>query len=203
MALPELDASATARPSADAARPDATAAAAAPPPSPAGAAVPPDVVKLGVVSFLTDLSSEMVFAVFAVYFTTVAGASSRLLGLVEGLADFSSSALSWLSGRLSDATGRRKPLALAGYAFSTAAKCLLGLSSGVASLATLRVVERLGKGFRFQVHAPAVLLAHVVILLVVARRQTRPAGRGSARPGGAARGRGLGLPRRGFRGRAR
>jgi hypothetical protein len=42
--------------------------------------VHPDVLKLGLVSFLTDLSSEMIFSVFAIFFTTVAGASAALLG---------------------------------------------------------------------------------------------------------------------------
>ena len=68
----------------------------------------PDVLKLGVVSFLTDVSSEMIFSVFAVFFTTVAGASSALLGLIEGLADFSASSLNYLAGWLSDRSGRRK-----------------------------------------------------------------------------------------------
>jgi hypothetical protein len=49
----------------------------------------PEVLKLGLVSFLTDLSSEAIFSVFAVFFTTVAGAPAALLGLIEGLADFS------------------------------------------------------------------------------------------------------------------
>ena len=49
--------------------------------------VHPDVIKLGLVSFLTDVSSEMIFSDFAIFFTTIAGASSVLLGLVEGLAD--------------------------------------------------------------------------------------------------------------------
>ena len=38
--------------------------------------VHPDVLRLGLVSFLTDLSSEMIFAVFAIFFTTIAGASA-------------------------------------------------------------------------------------------------------------------------------
>ena len=46
-------------------------------------------------SVLTDLSSEMIFSVFAVFFTTVAGASSALLGLIEGLADLSASSLNY------------------------------------------------------------------------------------------------------------
>jgi len=108
----------------------------------------PDVLKLGVVSFLTDVSSEMIFSVFAVFFTTVAGASSALLGLIEGLADFSSSALNYLAGWLSDRSGRRKWFATAGYAFSTLAKLILLVSSSVVALGIFRVIERLGKGFR-------------------------------------------------------
>ena len=108
----------------------------------------PDVLKLGLVSFLTDLSSEMIFSVFAVFFTTVAGASTALLGLIEGLADFSASSLNYLAGWLSDRSGRRKWFATAGYGFSTLAKLILLLSSSIAGLAVFRVIERLGKGFR-------------------------------------------------------
>jgi len=108
----------------------------------------PDVLKLGLVSFLTDLSSEMIFSVFAIFFTTVAGASSALLGLIEGLADFSASSLNYLAGWLSDRSGRRKWLATAGYGFSTLAKLILLVSSSVVGLSIFRVIERLGKGFR-------------------------------------------------------
>jgi MFS family permease len=108
----------------------------------------PEVLKLGLVSFLTDLSSEAIFSVFAVFFTTVAGASSALLGLIEGLADFSASSLNYLAGWLSDRSGKRKVFALAGYGFSTLAKCILLVSMSIASLGAFRVIERLGKGFR-------------------------------------------------------
>jgi MFS family permease len=110
--------------------------------------VHPDILKLGLVSFLTDLSSEMIFSVFAVFFTAVAGASSALLGLIEGLADFSASALNYLAGRLSDRSGRRKPFVLLGYGFSTLAKTILLVSQTVLGLGVFRVIERLGKGFR-------------------------------------------------------
>lgn len=120
------------------------------PPDPAGrgARVHPDVLKLGLVSFLTDLSSEMIFSVFAIFFTTIAGASSALLGLVEGLADFSASSLNYLAGWLADRGGRRKWLVLAGYGFSTLAKLILLVSSSIGGLSAFRVIERLGKGFR-------------------------------------------------------
>ena len=110
--------------------------------------VHPDVLKLGLVSFLTDVSSEMIFSVFAVFFTTIAGASSALLGLVEGFSDFSASSLDYVAGWLSDKTGKRKAFALAGYGFSTAAKTILLVANSVAALSLFRVIERLGKSFR-------------------------------------------------------
>ncbi len=110
--------------------------------------VHPDVVKLGKVSFLTDLSSEMIFSVFAIFFTTVAGASAALLGLVEGLADLSASSLNYYAGWLSDRSGKRKVFTLAGYVFSTLAKVILLVSSSITGLTIFRVIERLGKGFR-------------------------------------------------------
>ena len=110
--------------------------------------VHPDVLKLGLVSFLTDLSSELIFSVFAIFFTTIAGASAALLGLIEGLADLSASSLNYYAGWLSDRTGKRKIFVLAGYGFSTLAKVILLVSSSITGLAVFRVVERLGKGFR-------------------------------------------------------
>ncbi len=113
-----------------------------------GPAIHPDVVRLGVVSLLTDVSSEMIFSVFAVLFTTVAGASAVLLGAVEGLADFSACSLDYLAGWLSDHTGRRKSLALLGYGFSAVAKSILLIAASVPVLGAFRVLERLGKSFR-------------------------------------------------------
>lgn len=105
-------------------------------------------LKLGLVSFLIDLSSEMIFSVFAIFFTNVAGGSSALLGLIEGLADFSASSLNYLVGWLSDRSGQRKWFVTAGYGFSTLAKLILLVSSSIVGLSIFRVIERLGKGFR-------------------------------------------------------
>jgi MFS family permease len=110
--------------------------------------VNPDVLKLGFVSLLTDLSSEIIFSVFAIFFTTVAGASAALLGVIEGLADLSAALLNYYSGWLSDRSGKRKAFTLAGYAFSTLAKSILLFSSSIAGLSLFRIIERLGKGFR-------------------------------------------------------
>ena len=110
--------------------------------------VHPDVIKLGIVSFLTDVSSEAVFSVFAVFFTVIAGASAALLGLVEGMADFSAASLDYVSGWLSDRSGKRKSFAVIGYTFSALAKIFLTVASSAGSLAAFRIVERLGKSFR-------------------------------------------------------
>ncbi len=107
-----------------------------------------DVLKLGLVSLLTDLSSEMIFSVFAIFFTTIAGASAALLGLVEGAADFSSSSLDYVAGWSSERTGKRKLFTLAGYGFSTLAKVILLLTTSISGLSAFRVIERVGKSFR-------------------------------------------------------
>ncbi len=91
--------------------------------------VAPEIVILGIVSFLTDVSSEMIFSVLSVFMTAVLGISTVLVGVLEGAADFASSALDYLSGCKSDISGKRKPLAVAGYSISTVAKAVLALFS--------------------------------------------------------------------------
>ncbi len=110
--------------------------------------VHPDVLKLGAVSFLTDISSEIIFSIFSVFFTVIVGAPASLLGIVEGISDFSASSMDYVSGWLSDKSGKRKPLAISGYGFSTLAKLMLLAPASVASLASFRIIERLGKSFR-------------------------------------------------------
>jgi MFS family permease len=97
---------------------------------------------------MTDISSQMIFSVFAVVFTTIAGASVVLLGIVEGAADFSASSLDYLAGWLSDRSGRRKVFVIAGYGLSTVAKAILVITTAVSGLAFFRVVERIGKSVR-------------------------------------------------------
>ena len=110
--------------------------------------VHPDVIRLGFVSFLTDISSEAVFSVFSIFFTVIVGASASLLGIIEGISDFSASSLDYFAGWLSDKSGKRKNLTLVGYGFSTLAKTMLLIGSSVATLASFRIIERLGKSFR-------------------------------------------------------
>src|ERR1035437_7224550 len=98
---------------------------------------------LGIVSFLTDLSSEMIFSVFSIFLTVILGASAALLGIIEGMADFTASSLDYLAGFVSDRTGKRKIFAIVGYAFSTLAETILVLQATLLSAVSFRVIERL------------------------------------------------------------
>jgi MFS family permease len=112
--------------------------------------IPGEVILLGLVSLLTDVSSEMIFGVLPIFLTGVLGASAVLLGFMEGLADFAASSLDLASGYASDRTGRRKSLALLGYGISSLAKAGLAFASAVPHVVAFRVVERLGKS----IHGP-------------------------------------------------
>ncbi len=119
------------------------------PPDPQdGVRIPFGVVTLGIVSFLTDLSSETIFAVLPIYFISVIGGTALALGIMEGLADFAASSLDLVSGYVSDRTGKRKWIAFSGYALSATAKSMLVLVSSAAGIMAFRVIERLGKSIR-------------------------------------------------------
>jgi len=107
-----------------------------------------DVFLLGLVSFFTDVSSEMIFSVFSIFFTVILGASAFLLGILEGLADLASTSLDYLSGFVSDKTGKRKIYAFAGYALSAIGKLILVFTATISAVFSFRIVDRLGKSIR-------------------------------------------------------
>lgn len=119
-----------------------------PPAPPAGRSIPLEVITLGIVSFLTDVSSETIFAILPIYFISVVGGSALLLGVMEGLADFASSSLDLAAGIASDRTGKRKWIAFSGYALSATAKSLLLIATSATGVIAFRVIERLGKSIR-------------------------------------------------------
>lgn len=82
-------------------------------------AIPRKVVTLGIVSLLTDLSSEMVVPVLPLFLTATLGGSAGALGWIEGVAEATSYLLRALTGWLSDRMSRRKPFLVLGYGIST------------------------------------------------------------------------------------
>ncbi len=103
---------------------------------------------LGLVSTLTDISTEMVSGLLPVYLITVLGASASQVGWIEGVAGATTMVVKIFSGSLSDYLRRRKPLVLAGYSLSALAKPLLALASGLGFIVAARVLDRVGKGVR-------------------------------------------------------
>jgi MFS family permease len=68
--------------------------------------------------------------------------------LIEGLAEATALIVKVFSGTLSDYLGRRKGLAVLGYALGALSKPLFALSSGAGLVITARLLDRVGKGIR-------------------------------------------------------
>jgi MFS family permease len=111
-------------------------------------ALPPTVRRLGLVSLLTDASSEMIYPLLPSFLTGVLGAGPAFVGLVEGLAESVASLAKVVSGGVSDRMRRRKPLIVAGYTLSSIARPLVAVAAAPWHVLTVRIVDRIGKGVR-------------------------------------------------------
>lgn len=130
--------------------------------------LPTGVWVLGGVSLLMDISSEMVHSLLPLFLAGTLGISVLMIGLIEGVAESVALITKVFSGALSDYLGRRKGLAVLGYAMGALSKPMFALAGGALAIVTARFVDRVGKGIR---GAPRdALLADLV----------RPAQRGAA-----------------------
>lgn len=112
------------------------------------AGVSRNVVALGVVSLLTDVSTEMILPVLPLFVTGVLHASVTSVGVIEGVAECTAAMLRLASGWLSDRIGRRKPFLMFGYGISTVAKGAMALAASWPAILALRFADRVGKGLR-------------------------------------------------------
>ncbi|MFN0128038.1 MAG: MFS transporter [Verrucomicrobiales bacterium] len=110
--------------------------------------IPKTVIALGVVSLLTDLSSEMIYPLLPIFLSTVLGAGALALGLIEGAAESAAALLKVVSGGWTDRTQRRKPLVVVGYSLSGMMRPLIGLATAWPAVMVLRFADRVGKGLR-------------------------------------------------------
>lgn len=106
-----------------------------------------NIILLGFVSLLNDISSEIIQPILPLFITSLGG-GSLALGLIGGISDGLPSILKVFAGYWSDLLGKRKPLVVAGYGLSAATKLLLPLSGTWAQVFVLRTLERSGKGIR-------------------------------------------------------
>ncbi len=103
---------------------------------------------LGMVSLLTDLSSQMVFPLIPLFLTGVLGAGACAVGIVEGAAEAAASLIKVFSGYWSDRIKKRKPFILFGYSLSSVTKPLFAFANVWFFVLFIRVIERIGKGLR-------------------------------------------------------
>lgn len=106
------------------------------------------VIRLGLVSFFADISSEMLYPITPIFLTGVLGASMLSVGIIEGVAEGIASLLKIYSGAWSDRTQKRKPWIVGGYLLAALSKPLIGMSSSWGHVLAARGIDRTGKGLR-------------------------------------------------------
>lgn len=107
-----------------------------------------NIIFLGLISFFADISSEIVYPIIPLYLTATFGATPALVGIIEGIAESTSSLLKVFSGYVTDKYKKKKPIAFVGYATGLLYKLALLLASSWVGILTARVIDRLGKGIR-------------------------------------------------------
>ena len=110
--------------------------------------IPAGIWVLGLVSMLMDISSEMIHSLLPLFMVTTLGASAFAVGLVEGLAESTALIVKIFSGAFSDYFGKRKGLAVFGYAMSALTKPFFAVASTTGIVLTARLLDRTGKGIR-------------------------------------------------------
>jgi MFS family permease len=103
---------------------------------------------LGLVSFLNDFASDMIYPLLPIFLTVVLKAGAASLGVIEGVAETTASLLKFFSGYWSDKYKRRKPIFASGYAVSNAVRPLIGVAGSWWHVLLLRFSDRIGKGIR-------------------------------------------------------
>jgi MFS family permease len=103
---------------------------------------------VGLVSLLSDISTEMIYPLVPIFLTETLAAPKMAVGLIEGIAVGTASIVTAFSGWISDRMGRRKPVAFAGYALTAASRPLLALASVWPVVMGARFADRFGKGIR-------------------------------------------------------
>lgn len=107
-----------------------------------------NVIVMGVVSFFTDVASEMIYPILPIFLTATLGAPMTVVGLMEGLAASALNILKVFSGWLSDKYQKRKIIVVIGYSFSALSKLIVATAPGWRTAMTGKFLDRTGKGTR-------------------------------------------------------
>lgn len=110
--------------------------------------IPAGVWALGFVSLLMDVSSEMIHSLLPLFMVNMLGVGTLTVGVIEGLAESTALIVKVFSGVLSDYLGKRKILALFGYALAALTKPWFAVASSAELVLAARLLDRVGKGVR-------------------------------------------------------
>ena len=110
--------------------------------------IPRQVFILGLISFFTDLASEMIYPITPIFLTAVLGSSMAVVGIIEGIAEVIAGLLKGYAGNISDRIGKRSIFVVIGYGISAVAKPLPGLFPALSAVVISRTSDRVGKGIR-------------------------------------------------------
>jgi MFS family permease len=105
------------------------------------------VLILSLVSLFADVASEMLYPVIPVYLKEI-GFSVLLIGILEGVANFTAGLSKGYFGKRSDEKGLRLPFVKLGYFFSAISKPMMAAFVYPLWIFFARTVDRLGKGLR-------------------------------------------------------
>src|ERR1035438_3771800 len=112
-------------------------------------AIPKTVFWLGLVALFNDLAKEMIYPVVPLFLTQILGAGPVALGLVESVAEATSSILKVFTGIRADRAGTRKPFLIWRFAVSGLFRPMIGFVQTSWPLVLLfRFCDRMGKGLR-------------------------------------------------------
>jgi MFS family permease len=106
-----------------------------------------NIYAMGLVSFFTDLSSQMIYPLIPEFLTSI-GASKSLVGLIEGVADGTAALVRVIGGFLSDKFRKRRLFVFIGYGLSTLSKPFLFFAHHWGLVLIVRFLDRAGKGIR-------------------------------------------------------
>jgi MFS family permease len=106
-----------------------------------------NILLLGLVSLLNDISSEIIQPILPLFITSLGG-GPEAVGLIGGISDGIPSILKIFAGYWSDRLGRRKPLIVGGYGLSALSKVILAFSMTWQQVLAVKALERGGKGIR-------------------------------------------------------
>lgn len=110
--------------------------------------LPPNVWLIGVISLLNDTASDLLYPLIPLYLSSVLMSGPKALGIIEGIAEATSSILKLVSGVLVDKTNRTKPWIVWGYGLAGFSRPLISIATSWVGVLGIRILDRIGKGLR-------------------------------------------------------